>query len=190
MRGGGRERRLPEGGWRCLAGMAGTRSPSGSVPLRALSCCAFHHAHGAVKRWHAARLAGTVGVALAAPVVIAFAPSLEQPLDALAGAWVLAARLVLRPAEQRAVRLAVAVQEMHDQHVLGLVPTAALRLPAYEQVCQMARWCAGSPDPDWYSVPAHVNAGTPVLIAQRSGAVWSRRLFQEWAIVLAVLAAG
>ena len=142
---------------------------------------AFHHAHGVVKRWHAARLAGTVVVALAAPVVITFVPPLEDPLGALAGAWLVAARLVLRPGEQRATRLAVAVQEMYDQHVLGLMPATALRPPAYEQVYQQARRCPGSPDPGWYSVPPHVSAGAAVLIAQRSAAVWSRRLFQEWA---------
>jgi predicted pore-forming effector associated with SMODS systems len=44
---------------------------------------AFHHAHGVVRRWQAARLAGTVVVALAAPVVINLVPPLEHPLGAL-----------------------------------------------------------------------------------------------------------
>jgi hypothetical protein len=152
--------------------------------------CAFHHAYGVAKHWHAARLAGTVLIALAAPVVIIFAPSLEHPLGAIAGLWVLAARLLLRPAQDRATRFAVAVQEMFDQHVLGLLPATAPRPPAYEQIHQQARRCSGRPDPDWYSVQPHVRADAAVLIAQRSGVVWSRRLYQEWAVLLAVLAVG
>lgn len=151
---------------------------------------AFHYAYGVAKHWHTARLAGTVLVALAAPVVIIFAPSLEHPLGEIAGAWVLAARLVLRPAQERATRFAVAVQELFDQQVLGLLPATGSRPPAYEQVHQQARRCKGSPDPDWYSVQPQVPPGPAVLIAQRSGTVWSRRLYQEWAVVLAGLAAG
>jgi hypothetical protein len=151
---------------------------------------AFRHAHGTAKHWHMARLVGTVLVALAAPAVITFAPSLEHPLGAIAGAWVLASRLVLRPAQERATRFAVAVQEMFDQHVLGLPPASASRPPAYEQVHQQARRCKSAPDPEWYSVRPQAPPGADVLIAQRSGTVWSRRLHQEWAVLLAALAAG
>jgi SMODS-associating 4TM effector domain len=91
---------------------------------------AYRHAYGTAKHWHAARLAGTVLVALAAPVVILFAPSLEHPLGAIGGGWVLAARLVLRPAQERATRFAVAVQELYDGRVLGLLPAAAPQPPA------------------------------------------------------------
>lgn len=161
------------------------RSPEAVELLRA-----FHHAYGTAKHWHAARLAGTVLVALAAPVVIIFTPSLEHPLGAIAGAWVLASRLVLRPAQERATRFAVAVQEMFDQQVLGLPPTSTPQPPAYEQIHQQARRCRSDPDQDWYSVRPQVPSGPAVLIAQRSGAVWSRRLYQEWAVVLAVLAGG
>ncbi len=150
---------------------------------------AFQHAHGTAKHWHMARLTGTVLVALAAPVVIIFAPSLEHPLGAIAGAWVLASRLVLRPAQERATRFAVAVQELFDQQVLGLPPANASSPPAYEQIHQHARRRKTAPDPDWYSVQPPVPPGAAVLIAQRSGTVWSRRLHQEWAIVLVALAA-
>lgn len=161
------------------------RSPEALELLRA-----FQHAHGTAKHWHMARLAGTVLVALAAPVVIIFAPSLEHPLGAIAGAWVLASRLVLRLAQERATRFAVAVQELFDQQVLGLPPAAAARPPAYEQVHRQARCCKSAPDPDWYSVRPQVPPGAATLIAKRSGTVWSRRLHQEWAVVLAALAAG
>ena len=85
------------------------RAPEAVELLRA-----FHHAYGTAKHWHAARLAGTVVIALAAPVVITFAPSLEHPLGAIADLWVTAARLVLRPAQERSTRFAVAVQEIFD----------------------------------------------------------------------------
>jgi hypothetical protein len=161
------------------------RSPEAMELLRA-----FRHAHGTAKHWHMARLTGTVLVALAAPIVIIFAPALEHPLGAIAGGWVLASRLVLRPAEERATQFAVAVQEAFDQEVLGLPNATRSRLPAYEQIQQHAGRCKAAPDPDWYSVQPQVPPGAAVLIAQRSGTVWARRLHQEWAVVLAALAAG
>ncbi|MDQ2812355.1 MAG: S-4TM family putative pore-forming effector [Actinomycetota bacterium] len=161
------------------------RSPEAVELLRA-----FHHSYGSAKHWHAARLAGTVLVALAAPVVIIFAPYLEHPLGAIAGAWVLASRLVLRPAQERATGFAVAVQEMFDRQVLGLPAARTPQPPAYEQIHQQARRCRSDPDRDWYSVRPQLPSGSAVLIAQRSGTVWSRRLYQEWAVVLAALAGG
>jgi len=151
---------------------------------------AYQRAYATAKHWHGVRLAGTVLVALAAPVVILFAPSLEHALGALGGGWVLAARLVLRPAQERATRFAVAVQELYDQRVLGLPPAAVPQPPAYEQIHQQACRRAGAPDPDWYSVRPDVGPAAAALIAQRSSTVWSRRLHRAWAIVLGSAAAG
>jgi hypothetical protein len=161
------------------------RSPEAVVLLRA-----YRHAYSRSKSWHAVRLAGTVLVALAAPAVILLAPWLEHPLGAIGGGWVLAARLVLRPAQERDTRFAVAVQELYDQRVLGLLPAAVPQPPAYEQVHQQARRYHGDPDPDWYSVRPDVAPGAAALIAQRSSTVWSRRLYREWAVGLGVTAAG
>jgi hypothetical protein len=152
--------------------------------------CTFRHAYSTARHWHAARLAGTVLVALAAPLVIVFAPSLEHPLGAIAGGWALAARLVLRPAQERATRFAVAVQELFDQQVLDLFPAAVPRPPAYEQVHQQARRCRSDPDPEWYSVQPSVEPAAAALIAQRSSTVWSRRLHREWALTMAAASAG
>ncbi|HLJ99316.1 MAG TPA: S-4TM family putative pore-forming effector [Streptosporangiaceae bacterium] len=151
---------------------------------------AYQRAYATAKHWHGVRLAGTLLVALAAPVVILFAPSLERALGAIGGGWVLAARLVLRPAQERATRFAVAVQELYDQRVLGLPPAAVPKPPAYEQIHQQACRRAGAPDPDWYSVRPDVGPAAAALIAQRSSTVWSRRLHHEWAIVLGSAAAG
>jgi hypothetical protein len=150
---------------------------------------AYRHAYATAKHWHAARLAGTVLIALAAPVVILFAPWLEHPLGAIGGGWALAARLVLRPAQERSTRFAVAVQELYDQRVLGLQVAGPPPPPAYEQIDQQARRCAGNPDPDWYSVGPQVTPAAAVLIAQRSSTVWSRRLHREWALMLGSAAA-
>jgi SMODS-associating 4TM effector domain len=159
------------------------RSPDAVELLRA-----YQHAYSTAKHWHVARLTGTVLVALAAPVIILFAASLEHPLGAVAGGWVLAARLVIRPAQERATRFAVVVQELYDQQVLGLLPAVPQPL-AYEQIYQQARrW--GEPDPDWYSVRPDVAPAAAALIAQRSSTVWSRRLHREWALVLGSAAAG
>jgi hypothetical protein len=159
------------------------RTPEAAELLRA-----FRHAYGIAKHWYAARLTGTVLVALAAPLVIIFTPSLEHPLGAIAGGWALAARLILRPAQERATRFAVAVQELFDQQVLGLLPAMALQPPAYEQIHQQARHCNGDPGTNWYSVAPRVASAVAALIAQRSSTVWSRRLHREWALVLGTAA--
>lgn len=161
------------------------RSPEAAELL-----AAFRHAYGTAKHWHTARLAGTVLIALAAPLVIVFAPWLEHPLGAIAGGWALAARIVLRPAQERATGFAVAAQELFDQHVLGLLPAAAPQPPAYEQIYQQAHRRTADPGTGWYSVPPAVAPATAALIAQRSSTVWSRRLHWEWALVLATAAAG
>jgi hypothetical protein len=160
------------------------RTPEAVELLRA-----YRHAYGTAKHWHTARLTGTVLVALAAPVVIVFAPWLEHPLGAIGGGWALLARLAIRPAQERATRFAVAVQELYDQRVLGLLPASALPRPAYEQIHDQAQR-GGQPDPDWYSVRPDVAPAAAALIAQRSSTVWSRRLHREWAVVLGSAAAG
>jgi hypothetical protein len=160
------------------------RSPEAVELLRA-----FQHAYSTAKHWHTARLTGTVLVALAAPLVIVFAPWLEHPLGAIAGGWALAARLLLRPAQERATQFAVAVQEQFDQQVLDLPPAAAPQSPAYEQIHQQAHRRTTDPDPDWYSVHPDVAPAAAVLIAQRSSTVWSRRLHREWTLVMGTAAA-
>jgi hypothetical protein len=159
-------------------------------PEALLLLSAFRHAYTTAKHWHAARLTGTVLVALAAPVVIVFTPWLEHPLGAIGGGWALAARLVLRPAQDRATRFAVAVQEQFDQQVLDLIPATALQSPAWEQVHQQARHRPSDPGSGWYPVRPQVAPAIAVLIAQRSSTVWSRRLHREWALVMGTAAAG
>lgn len=160
------------------------RSPEAAELL-----CAFQHAYSTAKHWHTARLAGTVLVALAAPLVIVFAPWLEHPLGAIAGGWALAARLFLRPAQEWATQFAVAVQELFDQQVLSLLPAASLQPPAWEQIHQQAHRRTADPGPDWYSVLPDVTLAVAALIAQRAGTVWSRRLHREWALVMGTAAA-
>lgn len=161
------------------------RTPEAIELLRA-----FRHAYTQSKRWHLVRLGGTVALALAAPLVIVFAPGLEHPLGAAASAWLLVTRWAIRPAEDRTLRFAVAVQELFDQYVLGLMPTTGPRPPAHEEIYRKAKQCSGNPDPDWYTVDPRVDPAAATLIAQRSSAVWTRLLNREWGNLLAVLVAG
>jgi hypothetical protein len=134
---------------------------------------AFQYGYSVAKRWLAARLLGTVVVAGAAPVVITFAPGLERPLGAIAGAWVLAARLLLRPAQERATRFAAAVQEMFDQYVLGIQAVTVSRPPAYEQIHQQARRGKHSCDPGWYSVRPPCSSPSAQVPSGRGGSTRS-----------------
>ena len=106
---------------------------------------AFRHSYTQAKRWHLVRLGGTVALALAAPLVIVFAPGLEHALGAVASAWLLLTRWAIRPAEDRTTRFAVAVQELFDQHVLGLMPATGPRPPAHEEIHRKAKQCPVHP---------------------------------------------
>jgi hypothetical protein len=106
-------------------------------------------------------------IALAALAVIVLAPGLEHPLGAVAGAWALLARLVLRSAQDRATRFAVAVQEQFDQQVLDLLPAVAPP-PAWEQVHQQARHRPRDTGDGWYPIHPQADPAIATLIAQRS----------------------
>src|SRR5664280_785514 len=72
------------------------------------------------KRLHALRVAGTLVLALLAPVLLFWKPGWADFVGALAGAWVLVGRTVLSWFEDRSVVKAVTIQEQFDVEVFGL----------------------------------------------------------------------
>ena len=140
------------------------------------------------KHWHAARLAGTLVLALLVPVIVFWKPAWGGILGALAGAWVLVGRTVLMWVEDRSVRLAVTIQEQFDSELFGLewntnlagqqaaledIHTAAQKVHRERRLRKLRNWYADSDSAAW---PLNV------ILCQRASAVWGRRSHYGYAI--------
>ena len=143
--------------------------------------------YGAARRGHFLGAALAIAMALAAPLVLLFAPDLGPTLGALAGAWIFASRLVLEPFKRGRQFKGAAAQELFDCSVLGLPWNDALlrRVPEEE-----VRRASGSMKPadkvrDWYPTDGDAPWPSSALICQRSNAVWGRRQHAAYGIVLA-----
>lgn len=146
---------------------------------------AFRRAYSNAKRWYAFRLLGGIGLALAAPFVIYLTPDVDHLLGALAGGWVLIGRMIGIQYERRALRSAVAIQELFETGVFALPVNPALsRPPAEEEIAELARRQRHSADLSWFSDAAQLRSPADVLVAQRSSAVWTRRLHREYRAIL------
>jgi hypothetical protein len=132
------------------------------------------------KRLHALRVAGTLVLALLAPVILFWKPNWGDVVAALAGAWVLVGRTVLSWFEDRSVQKAVTVQEQFDVEVFGLEWNDGLAGPrvAPEDVHTAAQKVQGKRIErlrDWYPDADAAPWPLNVILCQRSSAVWGRR---------------
>lgn len=142
------------------------------------------------KRFHALRVAGTLVLALLAPVLLFWKPDWGDIVGALAGAWVLVGRTVLSWFEDRSVKKAVTIQEQFDVEVFGLEWNDGLAGPkvAPEDIHAASRKIRGKKIDrlrDWYpeaDAPWPLN----VILCQRSSAVWGRRGHYWYAISVLV----
>lgn len=145
------------------------------------------------RRWHLAKILGTVVLAAAAPAVTFWFPEAADGVAAAAGAWVLVGRTVLAIAEQRQIRQAVTVQEQFDTDLFELPWNASLAGPkaAAEDIADGARHV---PDDsrlrDWYAPTSGAPWPLDVLLCQRSSAVWGRRVHYDYGITVATLGGG
>lgn len=157
-----------------------------------LMCAATWH-YGVAKRWHLARVLGTLALALAAPVVTFWFPEAAERVAAIAALWVLAGRTVLANGEDRAMRNGVTAQEQFDTGVFRLpwhkalagrplqpedVLHAADRIPADTRAKKR----------DWYPDTGSTPWPLDAVLCQRASATWSRRAHDQYATVLAVMA--
>lgn len=145
------------------------------------------------KRLHALRIAGTLILALLAPVLIFWIPSWGDFVGALAGAWVLIGRTVLSWLEDRAVFKAVTIQEQFDVELFDLewndslagpkaapedIHTAAQKVHKEKRLRKLRNWY-----PDADTAPWPLN----VILCQRSSAVWGRRGHYWYAVFVLCL---
>jgi hypothetical protein len=141
------------------------------------------------KRLHALRVAGTLILALLAPVILFWKPGWGDVVGALAGAWVLVGRTILSWFEDRSVKKAVTIQEQFDVEVFGLEWNDGLAgsKEAPEDIHTAAQKIQGKKEValrDWY--PEADTAPWPlnVILCQRSSAVWGRRGHYWYAILI------
>ena len=144
------------------------------------------------KRLHALRVAGTLVLALLAPVILFWKPGWGDVVGALAGAWVLVGRTVLSWFEDRSVKKAVTIQEQFDVEVFGLEWNDGLAGPkvAPEDIHTASQKIRGKKIErlqDWYPEADAAPWPLNVILCQRSSAVWGRRGHYWYAIFVLAL---
>jgi hypothetical protein len=153
-----------------------------------LVCASTWH-YGAAKKWHLVRVAGTIGLALAAPVITFWLPGAADWVAALAALWVLVGRTVLAHLEDGQMQAGVTAQEEFDTEVFGLPWHEALagtRL-GHEDVVHASDHIKGEARDrkrDWYPDTDRAPWPLNVVLCQRASAVWSRRAHKRYANAL------
>ncbi|ACU75758.1 hypothetical protein Caci_6925 [Catenulispora acidiphila DSM 44928] len=153
---------------------------------------AYSHMYNSAQMWRRLRAAGTLALALIAPVVAVFVPSSTDTLAAVGAGWLVIGRTVLTRLEQHARGDAVRAHELYDtklfhlpwnQSLAGSPPSPDDIVRAAERVPDHERYH------DWYSIDlTGVAWPGDVLLCQRQSMVWSRSDHRAYGN--AVLAAG
>ncbi len=155
--------------------------------------CASTWHYKKAKRWHLVRVAGTLGFALAAPVITFWWQEAASWVATLAALWVLAGRTFLSKAEDSEMLAGVTAQEQFDVELFGLPwhDTLAGRQLAREDILEASNHIRGderSRKKNWYANSDKAPWPLNVVLCQRSSAVWSRRSHQRYAQILAIAA--
>jgi hypothetical protein len=135
----------------------------------------------------------TLALALVAPLVLLFRPSVGPLLGAIAGAWIFVSRLVLEPFRRDNQLKGATAQEHFDCRVLGLAWNEALVRPLPDEEISAAGRAGRrsgkhlAQASDWYYAATDSELGWPrsVLMSQRSNAVWACRQHRTYGRVLA-----
>jgi hypothetical protein len=157
-----------------------------------LLCASTWH-YKVAKRWHLVRVTGTLGFALAAPVITFWLPQAASWVATFAALWVLAGRTFLGKAEDSEMHAAVTAQEQFDTELFGLPwhETLAGRQLAGEDILEASNHIKGAArdrKKNWYANADNAPWPLNVVLCQRSSAAWSRRSHQRYAQILATAA--
>jgi hypothetical protein len=151
--------------------------------------CASSHHYRRAKQWRRLRVAGTIGLALLAPVITFWAPSIGPAVATAAGIWLFLARILIARLEDKQMQYAVTAQEQFDTELFALPWHHALagKPLAHQDVTDAARHIdeeARATKKDWY--PNADAAAWPlnVVLCQQASAIWSRRSHGQYAEVL------
>lgn len=158
---------------------------------------AYSRGYDLAGRWHTVRVAGTIGLALLAPIISFNWPSTTDVVAAAASIWLLASRAALGPAEDWERHRAVNTQELFDTYVFQLAwnPSAAGRPTAEENIAKAAAKQHKTEPTNWYADTKDLPRPLDVVLCQRSSAAWGRGTHFTYAVTLVcagtvVLAAG
>lgn len=147
------------------------------------------------KRYSSARRGVAFMLAIAGPVTKLVVPIATPWVAAAAGAWLLLGRLILTPAEDRHVGLAVRFQERFDTLLFDLPWPSGLAgvPPSEEDVAAAAQRLADDHKLEqqirqgWYPPTVGLPHPVNVLVAQMSSVAWGRRQHASYhRVVLAV----
>jgi hypothetical protein len=152
---------------------------------------AYSRGYDLAGRWHAAQVAGTLGLALVAPMISFRWTASTEAIATVASVWLLVARIVFRPAEDWERRRAVNTQELFDTHVFELDWNAGVagRPTAEENIAKAAARKSRPAPTDWYKDTEDLPRPLDIVLSQRSSAVWGRGTHLAYAITLAAIGA-
>lgn len=159
---------------------------------------AYSWEYRVAKRYSAARRSVAFALAVAGPITKLVLPIATPWIAAAAGAWLLLGRLVLTPAEDRHVALAVRFQEKFDTLLFDLPWPSSLAgtPPSEEDVAAAAQRLTDDQELDqliregWYPATAGLPHPVDVLVAQMASVTWGRRQhasYQRTVLTLAIL---
>lgn len=150
------------------------------------------HFYRWAKTLYFAGAAFTLTLALMAPLVLLFGPSLGATLGAIAGAWIFVSRLLLEPFRRDYQLKGATAQECFDCRVLGLPWNEALVRPLPDEEISAASRAGRRSTKrveqakDWYAATDfRLEWPRSVLMCQRSNAVWACRQHRTYGRVLA-----
>lgn len=133
----------------------------------------------------------TLALALLAPLVLLFRPSLGPTLGAFAGAWIFVSRLVLEPFRRDYQLKGATAQECFDCRVLGMPWNESLARPLPDEEISAASRAGRRSTKrleqakDWYAATDFkLEWPRSVLMCQRSNAVWACRQHRTYGRVL------
>lgn len=155
--------------------------------------CASSHHYRRAKQWHRLRVAGTIGLALLAPVITFWAPSIGPAVATAAGIWLFLARILLARLEDNEMHSAVTAQEQFDTELFGLPWHHGLagKTLALQDLSDAARRISPKVRAlkrDWYPNADAAPWPLNVVLCQEASAVWSRRSHGQYAQVLRAVA--
>lgn len=155
----------------------------------------YTYRYGIAGRWRSARMLGTLVLAGLVPVLAYADPDAAAVLGAVAAAWLVLGRTILRRCEQASYRRAALVQEFYDTQLFELEWNGALA-GAEPNVADMTADAMKLTKPKkrdalrvWYDVDL---TGLPwpvdVLTCQLQSSIWSRRDHRAYALFLGTTA--
>lgn len=155
----------------------------------------YTYRYGVAGRWRSVRMLGTLVLAALVPVLAYFDPDSADVLGAVAAAWLVLGRTILRWCEQTSYRRAALVQEFYDTELFELEWNGAL-VGAQPNVADMTADAMKLTKPKklaalrvWYDVDL---TGLPwpvdVLTCQLQSSIWSRRDHRAYALFLGTTA--